>query len=153
MITYEWYMEKSHCHCCLLVTSGGESPYQFLFKLGRILFTTTCFHCCWVISMWAAESQAVLTFSMQFLIKNCAWRRCDILSFTVKFTEGDWNDSSRSYYWVHLSMHVLLMLYWKLYWKSIWKRKPRLGLFTQSSYMGIRFSFKHTPCINTYKCC
>lgn len=77
-------MEKSHCHCCLLVTSGRESPYQFLFKLGRILFTTTCFHCCWVISMWAAESQAVLTFSMQFLIKNCAWRRCDILSFTVK---------------------------------------------------------------------
>lgn len=91
------------CHCChSLVIPGREGPQRFLFRLWRILFR---FCCCWAIGVWAAESNCHDLFNGEVLIKNCAWRKCDILSFTVKFTKGDESEGSCSYYRVP-SLHL-----------------------------------------------
>lgn len=55
--------------------------------------------------MGSRESNCHDLFSGEFLIKNGAWRKCDILSFTVKFTKGDESEGSCSYYRVP-SLHL-----------------------------------------------
>ena len=87
---------QAGCHCCCSVAlPGGEVPQRLHFMLGGILFTAVRFHRCRAVGAQAAESQAVLTFSSGvFLIKSCAWRKCDILAFMVRFTEGDQSEGS-----------------------------------------------------------
>lgn len=51
--------------CPSLVTPGEEGPQHLLCRLGGMLFTAISFHCCLAIGAWAAESQAVLTFSVE----------------------------------------------------------------------------------------
>lgn len=50
-------------------------------------------------------SRVKLSWLFQLRLFNCAWRKCDNLSFTGKFTEGDESEGSCSYYWVP-SLHL-----------------------------------------------
>lgn len=138
-------VEKSWSPCCLLVIQ--VECFSFPSWEEFCLLTTTCFHRCQVISTWAAESQAVLTFSVQsFSLRFVHWRRCDILSFTVKFTEGAENDGSCTWcYWV-LSLRLcfvnaVVKVWLKIHMANKQRKKKhnRFGLFTQSSCMGVQF--------------
>lgn len=54
------------------------------------------------------RSRVKLSWLFQLRLFNCAWRKCDNLSFTGKFTEGDESEGSCSYYWVP-SLHLLFV--------------------------------------------